>query len=61
LTGHKEAFDMVYATEIPEDGSYERIFPAYNDLFLMTDNSLSQTIVKAFFGLQSSFQKPRKL
>jgi hypothetical protein len=52
--GHKEAWLMVMGDKEPEDGSYNRVFPAEDDLLIMEDNSMSRMALKAFAELSSS-------
>lgn len=50
--GHYEAWQVVVAKELPADGSYERIFPAHDDLWLMDENTNTQNSLKAFLELK---------
>lgn len=52
-SGYKEAYEMIYAEKEPEDGSYNRIFPSANNLYIMEETELTRTLLRAFTSLIS--------
>ena len=49
--GLQAAMLMVYATEEPEDGSYQRIFPSNSELWVMDDTTATQHFLRNFLRL----------
>jgi hypothetical protein len=51
-TGHMEAMALVMAEGVHADEMYERVFPSYDDLRVMDDDSMTRMALKAFFSLR---------
>ena len=49
-SGHEEAWNLVHAAQEPNDNSWEYIFPATGDLFMMPRTSMSEEFIRLFSG-----------
>jgi hypothetical protein len=50
-SGHFEAYKMIHEKQVPNDGSYERIFPSSTDLLLMPKSLISDMALTSFLRL----------